>query len=435
MAYGKGTFTAQDKILPGMYVNVKSEAEINSAIGSRGKVAVALNLDWGNDSGDIFKVTAKDFYTKCKEIFGYEFSDAKMLPLREIFKGATEVYVYRLNSADAGKASAASFATAKYSGVRGNDIKITISDSVDESGRYDVVTTLGNIVVDRQVGVTTTTIKDNEFVTFLKGSGFNLNEDSVGTKNLSGGSNGVDGTSTQHIDFLTKLEAHQVNVVGCVYEVSGLGATYASWVKTQREVYGNCVQAVLYNQAADHEGVINVDDSLALVPWVMGKSAGCPLNASLQNTIYDGEVTPAKSYTQADLEVAIQSGKFILHRVGDTFRVLADINSLVNLSGDKTEDFKLNQTIRVVDQINVDACAIWNDNFLGKVPNTESGRLSFWSSVITLLNEYLGIGAIDAYDKDLVTVAEGIQRGSVVVQVPVTVATMLEKAYVTIVVQ
>lgn len=432
MAYGKGPFTAQDKILPGMYVNVKGEAEVGSAVGSRGKVAVALNLDWGNDTGDIFKVTVRDFYARCKEIFGYDYSHAKMVPLKEIFKGANEVYCYRLNATEGVKASSADFATAKYSGVRGNDIKVVVSTNVDSTSKFDVVTMLGDVVVDRQLGVTASTVKDNDFVTFLTGSGFALE---AGTKNLTGGANGTNGSTAQHNAFLIKLEAYQVNTVGCVYNTEGLAAIYASWVKGQRDMYGNCLQAVLYNQEADHEGVINVDDSIDLVPWVMGKSAGCALNASLQNVVYDGEVKPVKEYTQSDLEAAIQKGKFVLHRVGDEYRVLADINSLVNITGDKTEDFKLNQTIRVIDQINIDACGIWNNNFLGKVPNTESGRLSFWSGIITLLNEYLGIGAIDAYDKDLVTVMEGTQRGSVVAQIPVTVATMLEKAYVTIVVQ
>lgn len=432
MAYGKGPFTTQDKILPGMYVNVKGEAEIASTIGSRGKVGVALTLNWGDDTGEIVKVTAKQFAAQSKQIFGYDSTAPEMLILREIFKGATEVYVYRLNGTGAVKASAADFATAKYSGSRGNDIQIEVSASVDDPTKFDVATMIDYVVVDRQLAVDALTIKDNDYVVFLKGESFVLEG---GTKVLSGGSNGTEVTIANHNDFLTKIGAYQVNIIGCVYADEGLAPIYASWVKSQRDVYGNCLQAVLYNQEADHEGVINVDDSIDLVPWVMGKEAGCALNASLQNIVYDGEVKPTKNYTQFELEDALQKGKFVLHRVGDGYRVLSDVNSLVNLTGNKTEDFKLNQTIRVIDQINIDGCDIWCENFLGKVPNTEDGRLSFWSAIISLLNEYLTIGAIDEYDKDLVTVAEGTQRGSVVMQIPVTVATMLEKAYVTIVVQ
>ena len=432
MAYGKGPFTAQDKILPGMYVNVKGEAEMGSDIGARGKAAVALELDWGNDSSEIFKVTAKDFYSNCNKIFGYNYSDAKMLVLREIFKGATEVYVYRLNGAGAVKASAEGFATAKYAGVRGNDIQVVVSVNVDDTSKFDVATMMAGAVVDRQLKVDATTLKDNEYVTFLKGDGFALVE---GTKALSGGTNATSVATANHNAFLNKLEAYQVNVVGCISEDASVQAIYASWVKAQRDVYGNCIQGVLFNQPADHEGIINVDDSAAIVPWVMGKQAGCALNASLQNIVYDGEVKPTKEYTQSELETALLNGRFVLHRVGDEHRVLADINSLVSLSVTKTEDFKLNQTIRVIDQLTIDACDIWGESFLGKVPNTEAGRGAFWNRMISLLNEYLAVGAIDAYDKELVTVAPGTQRGSVVLQMPVTVATMLEKAYVTIVVQ
>ena len=432
MAYGKGTFTAHDKVLPGMYVNVKSEAEIGSNIGDRGKVAIALELDWGNDADEIIKITAKDFSLDGNKIFGYAPSHEKMLVLREIFKGATEVYVYRLNGVGGVKASSDGFAIAKYAGVRGNDIKIVVSPNVDDTAKFDVVTMLGDAVVDRQIKVDATSVKDNDFVDFLRGESFALSE---GTKVLNGGTNATSVGIANHNTFLNKLESYQVNIVGCISEDASIQAVYATWVKSQRDVYGNCIQAVLYNQAADHEGIINVDDSVALIPWVMGKEAGCPLNSSIQNIIYDGEVVPVKDYTQSDLEIALLNGRFVIHRVGESFRVLADINSLVTITEDKSEDFKFNQTIRVIDQLNVDAGTIWGEAFIGKVPNTDNGRNLFWGRITSLLNEYVALGAIEPYNKELVTVSAGTQRGSLVLQMPVQVASMLEKAYVTIVVQ
>ena len=426
MAFGKGSFTAQDKILPGMYVNIKGETDVGSDIGVRGKVAVALELDWAKDAGKIFKVTAQEFYKDSKKIFGYDYRDDAMKTLREIFKGATEVYIYRLNGTDAVAASAAEFAVAKCAGVRGDALKVSVTNSVE--GGYDVVTSLDGEVVDKQINVTTETLKGNDFVTFLDGIALE-----VGDKLLEGGKNGTTVSKSDHVAFLTELESYQVNIVGYIGTDTEIATLYTRWVINQRDVYGNYMQGVLSN-AANHEGIINVDD-IAMIPWVMGKSAGCALNASLQNVIYDGEVTPTKTYTQADLEAALTAGKFVLHRVGDGFRVLADINSLVTIGGIKTDDYKYNQTIRVVDQIIFDGSQIWVNYFLGKVPSNEPGRLSFWSRIISMLNEYVGIGAIEEYDKNLVTVAEGTQRGSVVMTIPVQVATMLEKAYVTIMVQ
>lgn len=429
MAYGKGSFTAQDKILPGMYVNVVGEAQTASGVGNRGKAAIALEMDWGNDTAEIVKVTATEFYKDSEKLFGYGFAHEKMSVLRQMFMGATEGYIYRLNG-EGGKAAAVEgFATAKYKGVRGNDIKIVVTVSVDDTEKFDVATLLNNVAVDRQLRVTGETIKDNDFVIFTKG--LTLAE---GTKELAGGINGSVAGVANHNEFLKKLEAYQVNAVGCMGDET-IQAVYAAWVKSQRDIYGNCIQGVLFNQAANHEGIINVDDSVEMIPWVLGKQVGCALNASLQNIVYDGEVKPTKEYTQSELEQALLNGKFVLHRVGDQFKVLADINSLVTLTEDKTEDFKLNQCIRVIDQLTVDASAIWCNVFIGKVPNTDEGRSLFKGRMTSLLNEYVGLGAIEAYDKELVTVAAGVQRGSVVLQMPVQVATMLEKAYVTIVVQ
>lgn len=427
MAFGKGPFTAQDKILPGMYVNVVGEAQPISDVGARGKAAIALDMNWGNDTAEIVKVTATEFYNDCEKIFGYKYTSPEMSVLKQIFMGATEVYVYRLNGSGT-LATAEGFGTAKYKGTRGNDLKVTITANVDDPTAFDVITMLGSATVDRQVKVTADTLKDNDYIVFNKGVTL-----TAGTKTFLGGGNGTSAVAN-HNDFLMKLTAYQVNAVGCIADAS-IQDVYASWVKNQRDVYGNRLQAVLYNQAADHEGVINVDDSVDLVPWVLGKTVGCALNASLQNIVYDGDVKPVKNYTQAELELAIQNGKFVFHRVGDQFRVLADINSLVTLTEDKTEDFKYNQAIRVPDQLAIDAGNIWGDDFVGKVPNTEDGRIAFWSRIISLLNEYLGIGAIEEYDKEEVTVVAGTQRGSLVMQIPVKVTTMLEKAYVTIVVQ
>lgn len=435
MAFGRGPFTAQDKILPGTYVNVVGEAQATSVIGDRGKAAIAIELDWGNDSSEIFKVTATEFFESSEKIFGYKASAPEMTVIRQIFMGANELYVYRLNGGGV-KATSAAFATAKYSGTRGNALKVVTSVNVDDEDTFDVATLLDGIVVDRQLKVTKDTVKDNAYITFLRSeTTFALEE---GTKVLASGTNGAEVTTGKHTDFLTKLEAYQVNAVGCIYESlssTQLAPIYASWVKTQRDVYGNPIQGVLYNQPADHEGIINVDDSVELVPWVLGKEAGCALNASLQNVTYDGEIAITKGYTQAELISAIQNGKFVFHRVGDSHRVLADINSLVNLTGDKTEDFKLNQSIRVQDQLAIDISGIWADEFIGKVPNTEIGRTAFWSRIISLLNEYVTFGAIEEFDTADVTVEAGTQRGSLVAQIPIHITTMLEKAYITIVVQ
>jgi hypothetical protein len=54
-----GTWTTQNKVRPGVYVNVASEQSTIGKMGERGITALALALPWGQ-SGVIVKVTPQD---------------------------------------------------------------------------------------------------------------------------------------------------------------------------------------------------------------------------------------------------------------------------------------------------------------------------------------------------------------------------------------
>ena len=42
-----GIWTSQNKTLPGVYINVKSQGNVNANVGTRGVVAIAEPLSWG----------------------------------------------------------------------------------------------------------------------------------------------------------------------------------------------------------------------------------------------------------------------------------------------------------------------------------------------------------------------------------------------------
>ena len=67
---GGGTFTSQNKVLPGAYYNVISAARANQTSNIRGIVAVPLELDWGPDD-TVFLVTKEEIEKKSKNLFGY----------------------------------------------------------------------------------------------------------------------------------------------------------------------------------------------------------------------------------------------------------------------------------------------------------------------------------------------------------------------------
>ena len=125
MAYGGGTFLTQNKVMPGAYIVFASIARASATISDRGVAAAPFELSWGEYG--VREITQGEFIRNCWELFGYSYSDDEMLPLREIFKHAVKCFCYRLPASGAEKADS-TFATAKYKGARGNDIKIKVTE-------------------------------------------------------------------------------------------------------------------------------------------------------------------------------------------------------------------------------------------------------------------------------------------------------------------
>ena len=202
---GGGTFINQNKKLPGTYINFASAQNASSSIGDRGFAAMALELDWGKDD-EIIEVTSESFTKDSLKIFGYEYAHEKLKGLRDLFKNIKKGYFYRVNS---GNKASNDLATAKCSGIRGNDLRIVISKNIDDTTKYDVSTYLGTKEVDKQTVKLVSELVDNDYVTFK------MQELAVTAgKALTGGSNG-DVNGEAHQRFLDKLESYQVNAVGC----------------------------------------------------------------------------------------------------------------------------------------------------------------------------------------------------------------------------
>lgn len=438
---GGGTFSSQNKKLPGTYINFISASRANAATSDRGVAAMALNLDWGPD-GEIFKVTSEDFISNTLKLFGYAYSDDKMKGLRDLFLNAKTLYAYKLNSGEkakvtlsAGEGQTGVLVTAKYSGIRGNDITIIIAKNVDDTTKYDVTTVMGTKTVDEQTVATSAELVDNDYVTFAKTGSLAV---TAGTK-LTGGTNGT-AIGEAHQTFLGKLESYNFNAVGCDSADASTSSLYATFVKRMRENVGTKCQAVVYNNASDYEGVVNVVNTTAesttgLIYWVTGIIASCEINQSNTNKVYNGEYTVNADYTQAQLEDAIDAGKFILHKVSDEIRVLKDINSLVSTNTEKSDDFKSNQTIRVIDQIATDVAAVFNNKYIGKIQNNQAGRTSLWADIVKLYERYQSVQAIENFVPEDISVEQGNDKQSVVVNSSVEPINAMEKLYMSVVIE
>jgi hypothetical protein len=434
MALGGGTFTAQNKVLPGAYINFVSLAAASATLSDRGIAAIGVELNWGV-TGSIFEVTSGDFQKNSLKIFGYSYDHESLKGLRDLFANINTLLCYRLNGG--GVKASNTFATAKYAGTRGNDLKIVIAKNADDNTKWDVSTVLGSTIMDVQTVADATGLVSNDWVDFDSTATLAA---TAGTALAGGTNSAVDGAA--HQAFLDKLEAKSFNALGCVSSTDSIKGLYVNYCKRLRDEMGKKFQVVVYNMAADYEGVVNVkntvsdgSDAASLVYWVTGIVAGTAVNASALNHRYDGEFEVNVDYTQSQLEAAIKAGEFTLHQVGDDVRVLSDINSLVTTSDTKGDIFKDNQTIRVIDQIANDIAVLFNTKYLGVVPNDNAGKISLWSDIVQHHMNLQVIRAIEDFADTDVTVAQGETKKAVVVSDAVTVVNAMEKLYMTVTIQ
>ena len=459
MAYGGGTWLAQNKILPGAYINFSSVSKASATLSDRGIAAAPFELDWGAP-GVLRLIEQGEFQKESFDLFGHGYTDDEMLPLREIFLHATKVYCYRLDAAGAEKASC-DFATAKYVGTRGNDIRIVVEADADVSSGYIVKTMVGSKVIDEQKVTDFAQLKGNDWVDFKAGCVLGTKpsdsgDDSTvyvaaGTYPLTGGTNGtVNGEA--HQNFLDAIESCSFNTLCCpVADDDTVKSLYVAFTKRVRDKLGSKFQLVGYDLSnPDYMGVINLKNSCnhpkianvnkaSLVYWLTGAEAACNINRSLTNTAYDGEleiVIKGVSETQAQLEDAMKSGKLAFHNSNGKIVILEDINSLVTLEENLGDIFQMNQTVRVCDQIANDIAVLFVTRYLGIVQNDATGRASLWNDIVYYLKELLRLRAIENLDTDKVTVELGRNKKTVLVNINnLSVVNAMSQLYMAVVIE
>ena len=432
MSFGGGSFVTQNKILPGVYVNVNQQGRVGSNLSDRGVAALGLELDWGPD-GEVFYLDAGEFRTRAQGLFGYAYGEDALKGLRDLFLHAGSCYFYRLNS---GVKASCALCEAKYSGERGNALVIKVDADPEAENGFVVLTFLAGQEVDSQQVASAVDLQDNDFVCWKSGAA--LTDGSY--LQLTGGTNKAAVASEEYQKMLDLLGEYEFNVLGCLSMDNAVKTLLLKYTREQREENGRKFQTVLYDFAANYEGVISVgypaqEEGLAAsasVYWLLGAEAGCAVNATLTNAVYDGEIKVAALSGQRELQQALLAGRLVLHRLHGELRVLEDVNSLQGWQESGQEDRRFNQTIRVLDQIVLDLSGLFYQRYLGIVPNDNAGRISLWGDVVAYFRKLEGLRAIESFDTADVTVAPGENKKSVVIGVYLNVTNAMSQLYLTV---
>lgn len=430
MALGGGKFTSPNKDFPGTYIKVISAARASANVGERGIVALPIALNWGVE-GKVFTVTQEEFQKDSLKILGYDYTAVELMPFREIFKNAIRVHVYNLNTG--GAKATSDLATAKYVGVRGNDLKYVVSINVDDETKYDVALYMGVSRVDSQTVASAADLVDNDYVVYNKEAEL---AETAGTS-LTGGTNGDELTGASYQTALDKFEPYNFHALVCPSNEETIKDLFVAYTKRMRDEVGCTFKTVVYRELADFEGVISVEnkaidaDELAAVYYVAGAEAGCAVNKSNTNKKYDGELEIDCDYTQLELKEALKAGKFMFHKVEDEVRILRDINTFVSITDEKGEDFSSNQVIRVIDECYSHDAAKFNTKYLGKVQNDATGRVAYWGDVVAHRKEMMKLRAIENYDTDSLIVEIGDNKKSVTQSEVLNIVCAMEELYIT----
>ncbi len=208
-----GTFTSQNKIRPGVYIRFKSTAGAGLNVGERGTVTICEPMSWG----PVAQVMEIEAGADMTPYTGYGITAPQNRFLNEIFKGTnrtaapSKVLLYRPSASGSAQAtikSGALTATAKYPGVRGNDISIVVTELTEPEDTFTVSTVVGGEIVDQQTAKTADTLAGNGWVTF---SGTGALTATTGAA-LTGG---LDGTvqSAAYSAYLSAIEPYAFDVM------------------------------------------------------------------------------------------------------------------------------------------------------------------------------------------------------------------------------
>lgn len=445
-----GTWTVQNKVRPGAYINFVSVPKAVGTLGERGTVAVGMPMTWG-PAGELIHLTGDELLNGASlaKVGVTAVDTEESLPYRVALAGCFNALLFRTDNGGT-KATATIFAdtltaSAKYAGTTGNKITIVTLKDKPEVGNFTIQVLVNNLLRESFVASKITELADIEsaFVDFeVLDEEANIPE-TAGIA-LAGGENG-DVDKQLYPTFWSLLDTKDFQCIAMYDTDVTIPPLLKDKVEIWREKRGKKVQAVVYDYAAaDYEGLISVDQGFktatetvdtSLFPvWAASMTAGAQVNESLTAAVVEGGVEIINPILEDEIEDALNAGKFVLsYRQDGAVCVEKDINTLHTFTVDKNYAFSKNRVIRCLDEIGNTTALIFNRNYAGKVDNDATGRNQYKTELISMFDTLQSIRAIQNFDgaKDI-TVLPGEAVDAVVVDVTVQPVDSMEKLYMTV---
>ncbi|KRM54622.1 phage tail sheath subtilisin-like domain-containing protein [Lacticaseibacillus sharpeae] len=475
-----GTFTSMSKRQPGAYINVIApQKSVASAETTRGVVFFVggNQLGWGktgviplNAGSNFRKLLGLDIYSDLPAVDATATKDgatvtadaqlqSTLVGLRETLKAAQTVLFYNIN--DGSKATFTDDTLpwkveAAYAGDRGNSISISVAKNPADTTQTVVKTLFGTLQVDAQTITKASQLASNDYVNFTVTEAAKADDGAALLDGLTAGVTKplVGGTSNTGADIdtdamIAEMEVQEFNTMTAAgYAVDAkIHQLLVATAKRLRDEEGQKVQAVIPDGTGaetDYEGVIVVGNGVVLedgdvlsasqaAGYVAGAEAAAAVNQSLTFAEYPGASDVNGRLTSSGIDNALASGLLVFAmRTSGAVVIEQDINSLITYGATKSQVLSKNRTLRVIDDIANNSKETFESSFIGKVNNDSVGRDLFKGNRIEYLNGLVNAGAIQAFDSDAITVAQGDELDQIQVQLAITPIDAMEKLYMTV---
>ncbi len=438
-----GTFTAQNKIRPGAYINFKSVPRPLDIVGDRGIVSFPMALSWGAE-GALIDVYSEDMLDDVASVaaIGLNAFDAGAKVINAALSYAYLARIYRM---DKGGTAAKTVigdltVTARYAGELGNSIVMVVEK---EDTLFIVSTYVRGALRDTQKVSKLGELDDNRFVKFSGAEGAPLIV--IAEAPLTGGTNGTVTEETAYQGYEKLLKDARIHTFAVPSDNTGIKEKMAVFAEKQRDEEGRYIQAVVSDYAAaDHESTINVKNSVTIegasftkeeaTILVAGLNAGCPINESNTGRVIRGATGLVDGLTHSEIAEGLRRGWFIFSSNMDgAIKVEQDINSLHTFIPEKGREFRKNRVVRALDEMGTAVKSLWETTHMGTVNNDEDGRGMLRANIVSLINARQARGVFrDFGGADDVMVRQGTDGDAVVCEVAVKPLDSMEFLYMTV---
>lgn len=438
-----GTFTSQNKVLPGVYIRFKTGQALGLTVGERGVVTICEPMSWG----PVGVVNTVTLTTDMTPLTGYDITAPQNRFLQEIFKGTnrtsapTTILLYRPTASSSAQATVTTgelTATAVYPGARGNDITIVITELTEPESTFTVSTVVDGAIVDQQTAAQISELVANDWVTW---SGTGALAATTGAA-LTGGADGTVQASA-YSTYLTAIEPYKFNVMIYDGSDSTVQTALLAFIERVNENNGQYCQLVANGLSnPDSRYIINSNSPVTLSDgteltvqqvtwWLGGAEAGAKYNESLTYATYPGAVSTTMN-TNDQFISDINDGLLDLFAEDGTVKVMQDINSLVTYTEDIGKVYRKNRVMRLCNTIANDIFQQFSANFIGVVNNNEAGRARFQAAIVGYLQQIQDNQGIQNFTADDVEVLAGTEIDAIVVNVAIQAVDSVEKIYLTL---